>query len=177
VQWILYWLILTDKKLNKTKYLTVMLTEEEKKEILEEIKQYPYPAVACIDALKIIQHHRGWVSDESVREIAQILMMSNEEVDSVATFYSRIYRKPVGRNVILICDSVSCMIMGYGSIYDYLSKRLGISFGETTSDGRFTLLPISCLGDCDHAPAMMINNDHFNNLTISKVDELIGSYK
>jgi NADH-quinone oxidoreductase subunit E len=168
---------LTDKKLNKTKYLTVMLTEEEKKEILEEIKQYPYPAVACIDALKIIQHHRGWVSDESVREIAQILMMSNEEVDSVATFYSRIYRKPVGRNVILICDSVSCMIMGYGSIYDYLSKRLGISFGETTSDGRFTLLPISCLGDCDHAPAMMINNDHFNNLTISKVDELIGSYK
>jgi NADH-quinone oxidoreductase subunit E len=177
VQWILYWLILTDKKLNKTKYLTAMLTEEEKKEILEEIKQYPYPAVACIDALKIIQHHRGWVSDESVREIAQILMMSNEEVDSVATFYSRIYRKPVGRNVILICDSVSCMIMGYGSIYDYLSKRLGISFGETTSDGRFTLLPISCLGDCDHAPAMMINNDHFNNLTISKVDELIGSYK
>jgi NADH-quinone oxidoreductase subunit E len=177
VQWILYWLILTDKKLNKTKYLTAMLTEEEKKEILEEIKQYPYPAVACIDALKIIQHHRGWVSDESVREIAQILMMSNEEVDSVATFYSRIYRKPVGRNVILICDSVSCMIMGYGSIYDYLSKRLGISFGETTSDGRFTLLPISCLGDCDHAPAMMINNDHFNNLTINKVDELIGSYK
>jgi NADH-quinone oxidoreductase subunit E len=168
---------LTDKKLNKTKYLTAMLTEEEKKEILEEIKQYPYPAVACIDALKIIQHHRGWVSDESVREIAQILMMSNEEVDSVATFYSRIYRKPVGRNVILICDSVSCMIMGYGSIYDYLSKRLGISFGETTSDGRFTLLPISCLGDCDHAPAMMINNDHFNNLTINKVDELIGSYK
>jgi NADH-quinone oxidoreductase subunit E len=103
--------------------------------------------------------------------------MSNEEVDGVATFYSRIYRKPVGRNVILICDSVSCMIMGYGAIYDYLSNKLGISFGETTSDGRFTLLPISCLGDCDHAPAMMINNDHFNNLTIKKVNELLGNYK
>ena len=154
-----------------------MLTEEEKKEILEEVKHYPYPAVACIDALKIVQHHRGWVSDESVRDIAQILMMSNEEVDGVATFYSRIYRKPVGRNIILICDGVSCMIMGYGSIYDYLSKKLGISFGETTSDGRFTLLPISCLGDCDHAPAMMINNDHFNNLTVKKVNELLGIYK
>ena len=154
-----------------------MLTEEEKKEILEEVKQYPYPSVACIDALKIVQNHRGWVSDESVREIARILTMSDEEVDSVATFYSRIYRKPVGRNVILLCDSVSCMIMGYGSVYDYLSKQLGISFGETTIDGRFTLLPISCLGDCDHAPVMMINNDHFNNLTINKVDELIGSYK
>jgi NADH-quinone oxidoreductase subunit E len=153
-----------------------MLTEEEKKEILEEVKQYPYPAVACIDALKIVQHHRGWVSDESLRDIAQILGISNEEVDGVATFYSRIYRKPIGRNVILICDSVSCMIMGYGSIYEYISKKLGIAFGETTSDGRFTLLPISCLGDCDHAPAIMINDDHYNNLTVGKVEELLASY-
>jgi NADH-quinone oxidoreductase subunit E len=154
-----------------------MLTEEEKKEILEEIKQYPYPAVACIDALKIVQHHRGWVSDESVRDIAKILGISNEDVECVATFYSRIYRKPVGKNVILICDSISCMIMGYGSIYEYISEKLGISFGETTSDGRFTLLPVSCLGDCDHAPAMMINYDHYNKLTIEKIDELLGNYK
>jgi len=154
-----------------------MLTEEEKKEIMEEIKQYPYPEAACIDALKIIQFHRGWISDESVRDIAQILMMSNEDVDGVATFYSRIYRKPVGRNVILICDGVSCMIMGYKSLYEYLSKKLEIGFGETTTDGSFTLLPISCLGDCDHAPAMMINNDHYNNLTVEMVDKILGNYK
>ena len=153
-----------------------MLTEEEKKEILEEVKQYPYPAVACIDALKIVQNHRGWVSDESVKDIAQVLGISDEEVDGVATFYSRIYRKPVGRNVILICDSVSCMIMGYGSLYEYLSKKLGIIFGETTSDERFTLLPISCLGDCDHAPSLMINNVHYNKLTVEKVEELLASY-
>ena len=153
-----------------------MLTEEEKKEILEEIKHYPYPSVACIDALKIVQRHRGWVSDDSVKNIAQILGISNEEVDSVATFYSRIYRKPVGRNVILICDSVSCMIMGYLSLYEYLSDKLGISFGETTPDGRFTLLPVSCLGDCDNAPSMMINEDHFNRLTIEKIDILLGNY-
>jgi NADH-quinone oxidoreductase subunit E len=154
-----------------------MLTEEEIKEIQEEIKQYPYPAVACIDALKIVQHHRGWVSDEAVKAIAKLLSISNEEVDGVATFYSRIYRKPVGRNVILICDSVSCMIMGYGSLYEFISKKLSIKFGETTSDGRFTLLPISCLGDCDNAPAMMINNDHFNMLTAEKVEELLEKYK
>jgi NADH-quinone oxidoreductase subunit E len=154
-----------------------MLTEEEKKEILEEVKQYPYPAVACIDALKIVQHHRGWVSDELIRDIAELLMISNEEVDSVATFYSRIYRKPVGKNIILICDSISCMILGYESLYVYLSEKLGISFGETTSDGRFTLLPVSCLGDCDHAPVMMINNDHFNKLTVEKIDELLANYK
>jgi NADH-quinone oxidoreductase subunit E len=154
-----------------------MLSEEEIKEIQEEIKQYPYPAVACIDALKIIQHHRGWVSDESVKDIAELLKISNEEVDGVATFYSRIYRKPVGRNVILICDSVSCMVMGYESIYEYISKKLDVSFGETTADGRFTLLPNSCLGDCDNAPAMMINNDHYNKLTIDKLDDLLAIYK
>ena len=154
-----------------------MLTVEEKKEIMEEVEQYPFPAVACIDALKIVQHHRGWVSDESISDIAELLMISKEEVESVATFYSRIYRKPVGKNVILICDSISCMILEYESLYGYLSEKLGISFGETTSDGRFTLLPISCLGDCDHAPVMMINNDHYNNLTVEKIDELLGNYK
>ena len=154
-----------------------MLSVEEIKEIQKEIKQYPYPKVACIDALKIVQQHRAWVSDESVRDIAELLGMSNEEVDGIATFYSRIYRKPVGRNVILICDSVSCMIMDYESLYEYLSKKLGIRFGETTTDGRFTILPISCLGDCDNAPVMMINNDHFNRLTIERIDTILGSYK
>ncbi len=154
-----------------------MLTEIEIKEIEEEIKQYPYPGVACIDALKIVQNHRGWVSDDSVSEIAKLLGISEEEVDGVATFYSRIYRKPVGRNVILICDGISCMIMEYGSLYDYISQKLGVEFGGTTSDNRFTLLPISCLGDCDNAPAMMINGDHYNSLTTDKIDDLLAKYK
>jgi NADH-quinone oxidoreductase subunit E len=153
-----------------------MLTEKEKEEILDEIKHYPYPSVACIDALKIVQRYRGWVSDESVKDIAQILGMSNEDVDGVATFYSRIYREPVGRNVILVCDSVCCMIMGYETIYDHISKKLSIRFGETTTDGRYTLLPVSCLGDCDHAPAMMINNDHYNKLSVEKIEYLLGKY-
>jgi len=154
-----------------------MLSEEEKKEILKEVKQYPYPSAACIDALKIVQGRRGWVSDEAVKDIAQFLDISNEDVDGVATFYSRIYRKPVGRNVILLCDGVSCMILGYETIYEHISKKLHISYGQTTPDDRYTLLPISCLGDCDHAPAMMVNNDHFNKLTLEKVDEILENYK
>ena len=154
-----------------------MLTEEIKKEILEETLQYPYPGAACIDALKIVQHHNGWVSDESVKDIAEVLGVSEEEVDSVATFYSRIYRNPVGRNVILVCDSVSCMIMGYESVYKYISEKLDIAFGGTTTDCRFTILPNSCLGDCDNAPVMMINGDHYNNLTIEKIDQLLEKYK
>ncbi len=153
-----------------------MLSEKEIEEIREEVKLYPYRAAACIDALKIVQKHRGWISDETVGEIASELGMSVEEVDSVATFYTRIYRKPVGRNIILVCDSISCMIMGYQSVYEHLSEKLSIGFGETTNDGRFTLLPVTCLGDCDHAPALMINNDHYNNLTSDKIDEIIDRY-
>lgn len=153
-----------------------MLTEEEKKEILEEIKLYPYPHAACLDALKIVQHHRGWIDDNSILDIAEILNMSADEVDGVATFYSRIYRKPVGRHVILICDSVSCMVMGYNTIYNYISEKLGIQFGETTSDGRFTLLPISCLGNCDLAPSMMIDYELYNKLSKETIDELIEKH-
>lgn len=154
-----------------------MLTEEEKHEILEEVKLYPYPKVACLDALKIVQKYRGWVPDELIRDIGEFLAMPADEVDGIATFYSRIYRHPVGRHVILVCDSVSCMIMGYEKIYDHLSERLGIHFGETTADQRFTLLPNSCLGDCDHAPAMMIDNDLYNMLKIEMLDSLLEKYQ
>jgi NADH-quinone oxidoreductase subunit E len=153
-----------------------MLSREEKAEIREEIKQYPYPGAACIDALKIVQHHRGWISDDAVADIASELELSSDTVDGVATFYTRIYRKPVGRNIILICDGTSCMIMNYVSVYEYISNKLGLRFGGTTPDGRFTLLPVSCLGDCDNAPAMMINDDHYNNLNIAMIDEILGKY-
>lgn len=154
-----------------------MLTEKEQKEINEEIKNVPTAGAACLDALKIVQNSRGWISDEAVTDIADALGLSNDQVDAVATFYSRIYRKPVGRNVILICDSISCMIMGYGALYKFISEKLKIHFGETTEDGRFTLLPISCLGDCDHAPAIMINHDHYHDLTLEKLDELLEKYE
>jgi NADH-quinone oxidoreductase subunit E len=153
-----------------------MLTDKEKEEIHEEIKLYPYPGAACIDVLKIVQQHRGWISDEAVEDIAAELEISVEEVESVATFYTRIYRRPVGRNVILVCDSISCMVMDYKSVYNHLSEKLSIRFGETTPDGRFTLLPVTCLGDCDHSPALMINNDLYNNMSISRIDEILEKY-
>jgi NADH-quinone oxidoreductase subunit E len=153
-----------------------MLTESEKKKIQKEIAQYPFPGAACIDALKIVQHHRGWISDEAVSDIASELHLSVEEVDGIATFYTRIYRKPVGRNVILICEGISCMIMGYESLYQIISKKLNVRFGETSSDGRFTLLPVTCLGDCDHAPVMMINDDHYNIPDFNLIDEILAKY-
>lgn len=153
-----------------------MLSDSEKNEIHEEMKLYPYKGAVCIDALKIVQHHRGWISDEAVADIASELELSVDEVDGIATFYTRLYRKPVGRNVILICESISCMILGSETLYSHLSEKLKIRFGETTPDGRFTLLPVSCLGDCDHAPVMMVNEDHYNNLSAEMLDTILEKY-
>jgi NADH-quinone oxidoreductase subunit E len=153
-----------------------MLGTEEKRQIEAELEQYDHKRAACVEALKVVQQHHGWVSDENLRELASILEMSPDELDAVATFYSLIFRRPVGRHVILICDSISCWILGYQDIRQHLKERLGIEEGETTEDGRFTLLPIPCLGTCDHAPAMMIDDDLHQDLTREKVDQILARY-
>jgi NADH-quinone oxidoreductase subunit E len=154
-----------------------MLTKEEINEITEEINRFPIKKAACIEALKVIQRHRRWVSDDSIEALAGILEMSPAEIDNVATFYNLVFRKPVGRHVILICDSVSCYILGYQQILRYLTEKLGIVVGETTKDDRFTLLPIPCLGTCDHAPALMIDDDLYRDLTNEKIDSILENYK
>jgi NADH-quinone oxidoreductase subunit E len=153
-----------------------MLSEQEKKEIDEEARQFPLRRAACLEALKFVQKHRRWVSDEDIRDIALFLNMTAEEVDNVATFYNLVFRKPVGRHVILICDSISCWILGYENVLDYLSKKLGIRLGETTTDGRFTLLTVPCLGTCDRAPAMMIDEDLHQDLSADKIDQILQKY-
>lgn len=152
------------------------LTTEEMAEIDHEIALVPVRRAAAIEALKIVQQHRGWVSDDSLQAIAGYLEMSPEELDSVATFYNLVFRRPVGRNIILLCDSISCYVMGYEKIYEQIRERLGIAFGQTTPDGRFTLLPNACLGTCDHAPALMINNELFRNVTENDLDEILDRY-
>ena len=102
-----------------------MLTAEEISEIEAEAAHYPKREAVCIDALKIVQRRRGWVSDESLRDIAGHLGMSPTDLDSVATFYNLIFRRPVGRHVIMVCDSVSCWIMGYDRMRKHLPRAAG----------------------------------------------------
>jgi NADH-quinone oxidoreductase subunit E len=154
-----------------------MLSPEERQEIEAELPHYPNKQAVCIDAMKIVQRHRGWVSDESIRDIADFLGISADDLDGVATFYNLIYRKPVGRHVILLCNSVSCWIMGYERLRERLCQRLQIQLGETTADGRFTLLPIVCLGTCDHAPALMIDNHLHRDLSPDSAEQLLESYR
>jgi NADH-quinone oxidoreductase subunit E len=154
-----------------------MLSDEEKREIEEEMQNYADRKSVTIDALKIVQRHRGWVSDEAIQDIAQFLNMAPADLDGVATFYNLIFRKPVGRHVIMVCNSISCWIMCYEGVRDALRDRLQIDMGQTTPDGRFTLLPNVCLGICDHAPALMIDEDTFTDLDKTRLEELLDRYQ
>jgi len=153
-----------------------MLTEDEKREIEMELGRYPEKRAAAPEAMKIVMRRTGWVSDDDLREIAAFLQMSPAELDGVATGYNLIFRRPVGRHVILICDSVSCWIMGYEPLREHLMAKLGIGLGQTTPDGRFTLLPVCCLGACDHAPAMMIDEDFHGDLDAAGIDRILEAY-
>jgi NADH-quinone oxidoreductase subunit E len=153
-----------------------MLTAKEKKEIEAEFPRYEQKRAACVEALKIVQRHRGWVSDETLIDVAEFLELNPAELDAVATFYNLIFRKPVGKHIILVCNSVSCWIMGSERILEHLQDRLDIVLGETSADGVFTLLPIVCLGACDQAPAMMIDDQLYGNLDSAKIDEILSTY-
>lgn len=148
------------------------LSKDEILEIEEAVSHIPHRKSAAIDALKIVQKYRGWISDQSLHAISNLLGMSWEELDSIATFYNLIFRKPVGEKVILFCDSVSCWIMNGESACEHLKKKLAIAYGETTPDNKYTLLPVTCLGDCDHAPAMMVGEELHHDLTPESIDQI-----
>ena len=154
-----------------------MLTPEEIAEIEEALAHYGRKRAACIDALKIVQRRRGWVPDDALRGIAALLDMPVDELDGVATFYNLIYRRPVGRHVVHVCDSVSCWIMGADAITARLRERYGVAPGQTDADGRFTVLPIPCLGCCDRAPAMLVDGNLHADLTPDLVDEALEGYR
>ena len=151
-----------------------MLTQEEQTDILAEVKRYPYKRAACPEALKIVQRYRGWISDQTLCEVAEFLDMTPAELDSIATVYNLIFRRAVGRHVILVCDSVVCWILGYEQLLEHLQKRLGVGLGETTADKKFTLLPVCCIGACDEAPAMMLDGRLYGKLTPEKIDAILG---
>ncbi len=154
-----------------------MLSETERQEVKNVLTHYRDSRSAVIEALKIVQTNRGWVPDETLPDLGELLGMTAHEIDSLATFYSLIFRKPVGRHVILACDSVSCWILGADQLRDALFERLDIGFGETTADGRFTLLPICCIGSCEEAPALMIDEDRHGNVAPDRLEEILSAYE
>jgi len=147
------------------------------KSLAEKIATVNHPREMVVDVMFAIQEYYGYLTDDGVEETARLLGMSPLEVEQVATFYPFIYREPVGKYVIHVCDSVICWMDGYQSIKDYLCEKLGIQLGDTTPDGLFTVLPVCCIGYCDHSPAMLINRNAYGNLTAEKIDRILDKLR
>jgi NADH-quinone oxidoreductase subunit E len=153
------------------------LSPEDVRAVGELAAQYDDKRAAAIEALKLVQRRHRWVSDGRLRQLAALLAMTPDELDGVATFYNLVFRRPVGRHVILLCDGVSCWIMGQEGLVEHCARRLGLSPGMTTPDDRFTLLPTVCLGYCDHAPALMIGDDLHGDVDPARLDALFERYR
>lgn len=154
-----------------------MLPAELKDQLISQINRFEHKREIAIDVMTIVQEHYGYLSDEGVEEAAALLDMSPLEADELATFYTFLYREPVGKYVIHVCDSLICWLEGEEKLADHLCQRLCIEMGETTDDGLFSLLPVCCIGYCDRAPAILVNRKVHGPLTIEKLDVLIDSLR
>ncbi len=152
------------------------LSEAELAEIHHEMGHYEDPRAASIEALKVVQKHRGWVPDAAIDAIAAVIGIPASDVEGVATFYNMIFRRPVGRHVIKVCDSISCFLTGYDALKDALMAHTGLGYGETSADGRYTLLPVCCLGNCDKGPTLMIDDDTHGPVAPADVPALLERY-
>jgi NADH-quinone oxidoreductase subunit E len=150
------------------------LSSSEIMEINAEMRHYEDKAAVSIEALRIVQKHRRWVSDECVVAVAELLDMSTAQLEAVATFYNLIYRQPVGKTVIHYCNSVTCWMLGADQVRERLCQHLNVELGEMSADGEYTILPIVCLGACDHAPVAMVGDELRLDITEDAVNEIFG---
>lgn len=154
-----------------------LLTPEVRAEIDVWIAKYPaeQKQSACMPALRIVQEaNGGWLTTDLMDGIAEYLGIAAISVYEVATFYSMYEMKPVGQTKICVCTNVSCMLCGSDEIVSHLKSRLGIGFGETTADGKYTLKEVECLGACGGAPMLQIDRHYYENLTAQRVDEILA---
>ncbi len=154
-----------------------MLLEELTEDLKRRITASGHPKELVVDVIFALQHHFGYFSDEALQLAAKLLGMSTAEIEELATFYTFIYRRPVGKYVIHICDSVICWNQGKDELTQHLCQLLQIAVGDTTKDGLFTILPVCCIGYCDRAPAVLINRKAYGPLTPDALSHLIEEIK
>lgn len=153
-----------------------LLTEDTLKQIHDWMQRFApeHKQSAVIEALKIVQEQNGgWLTNELMDAVAEILDMPKVAVYEVATFYTMFDLKPVGRHKIYLCTNVSCQLCGSDEIAEHLKTKLGVGFGGTTADGRFTLKEEECIGACGGAPVMIIDKKYHENLTPEKIDQIL----
>jgi NADH-quinone oxidoreductase subunit E len=151
------------------------LTEQMKAKLSEKyFHRYPNKRAVLLPALHEVQHAHGWIPMQAMEEVAAFLELAPAEVLDTATFYEEYWLKPKGQYLVQVCRSLACEVCGSRDLIDHLSGKLGVENGETTPDGRFTLMELECLGACEFAPVMLLNDVLHENLTAPKVDELIA---
>ena len=153
------------------------LSAESLAQIERELAKYPQDRrqSALMAALRIAQDEHNWLSDELIEFVAGVIGVSPARAFEVATFYSMYDLEPVGRHKIYVCTNISCMLRGSDEIVAHLKKKLGVAFGETTADGKFTLKEAECLAACAGAPMMQLDRDYFENLTPQRIDEILDA--
>ena len=152
-----------------------MLSADTRQKIEALIQRYPQARSALIPSLQLAQAEAGYLSPEIIREVAKIFRLSPNEVYEVASFYTMLFKKPVGQYVIQVCTNISCLLCNCEEIMAHLQQRLGIKPGETTPDRKFTLMEVECLASCGTAPVVQINEDYHENLTVEKLDRILDS--
>ena len=151
-----------------------MLTDAGIARIEEICKEYPNKKSALVPALYVAQReYGGWLPREAMVEVAEVLDLPESHVYAVASFYSMFYLKPVGQNVVQVCTTSPCELRGARGAVECFKRRLGINQGETTSDGKFTLMEVECLAACDKAPMAQINEDYYEHLDEAKINEIV----
>lgn len=141
------------------------------------ISQYPSSQAACLPALHLAQGEFGHLSDDVIKAVAEYLKIPYAHVFGVATFYTMFHRHKVGKNVLMVCTNVSCMLRGAQEILRHIEERLGVRVGETTADGAFTLVEEECLAACANAPMMICGTDYHLELTKEKVDSVLAELR
>jgi NADH-quinone oxidoreductase subunit E len=137
--------------------------------------KYPKKRSALIPSLQIAQQEAGYISPDIMLEIAQIFELSPNEVHEVVSFYTMFYKKPMGKYVLQVCTNISCMLCNAEGIMTHLTGKLGIKPGETSTDRKYTLLEVECLGSCGTSPVIQINDTYYEDLTIEKLDLILDS--
>jgi NADH-quinone oxidoreductase subunit E len=153
------------------------LHEKHSQEIDSILARYAQKRSAVLPILYVAQDEYGHLTDEAIREVAEIVQMPATDVFEVVGFYTLFYNRPVGKWVLQVCDDVPCCFLGAEEIVADLERKLGIQADETTADGMFTLQRVKCLADCDRAPVAQANLEYYRNLTPEKVDAMLAELR
>jgi NADH-quinone oxidoreductase subunit E len=166
--------IAEDRRATKVSQGQPLLTEELKSYLRDTyFPRFPNKRAVLLPALHLVQHTYNWIPTQAIQEIAEFLEIAPAEAIDTATFYEEYWLKPKGKYLLQVCRSLSCEVCDSRKLTDHLCKKLKIEEGETTADGRFTIVELECLGSCGTAPVALVNEVLHENLTVEALDKII----